>query len=160
MKTRSIRELREELVYAEKQDLVDFCLQLARFKLENKELLTYELFYKHNKDLYLSEIEAHVDKEFNALNDKSYFYLKKGVQKINRHVKKYIRIAKDPEIEVHLLLYFLKKFKAYNPDLLKDKILNNMYHREYKLVVKRMEKLHPDLQYDYKISLEKVEVDH
>lgn len=156
MKAKSLKELREELVHAEKQDLVDFCLQLARFKAENKELLTYELFYKHNKDLYLSEIEAHVNKEFDGLNDASYFYLKKGVQKINRHIKKYIRIAKDPEIEVHLLLYFLKQFKAYKPDLLKQKILNNMYHREYKLVVKRIEKLHPDLQYDYEKALEEV----
>lgn len=156
MKAKSLKKLREELVYAEKQDLVDLCLQLARFKVENKELLTYELFYKNNKDLYLSEIEAHVDKEFEGLNDASYFYLKKGVQKINRHVKKYIRIAKDPEIEVHLLLYFLKQFKAYKPDLLKQKILNNMYHREYKLVVKRIEKLHPDLQYDYEKELEEV----
>lgn len=159
MKAKSLRELREELVYAEKQDLVDFCLQLARFKLENKELLTYELFYKHNKDLYLSEIEAHIDKEFDGLNDASYFYLKKGVQKINRHVKKYIRIAKNPEIEVHLLLYFLKKFTTYEPDLLKDRILNNMYHREYKLVKNRIEKLHPDLQFDYKMALEILEVD-
>lgn len=159
MKAKSLRELREELIYAEKQDLVDFCLQLARFKLENKELLTYELFYKHNKDLYLSEIEAHIDKEFDGLNDASYFYLKKGVQKINRHVKKYIRIAKSPEIEVHLLLYFLKKFTTYEPDLLKDRILNNMYHREYKLVKNRIEKLHPDLQFDYEKVLEEVEVD-
>lgn len=159
MKAKSLRELREELVYAEKQDLVDFCLQLARFKLENKELLTYELFYKHNKDLYLSEIEAHIDKEFDGLNDASYFYLKKGVQKINRHVKKYIRIAKNPEIEVHLLLYFLKKFTTYEPDLLKDRILNNMYHREYKLVKNRIEKLHPDLQFDYRMALEILEVD-
>lgn len=159
MKAKSLRELREELVYAEKQDLVDFCLQLARFKLENKELLTYELFYKHNKDLYLSEIEAHIDKEFDGLNDASYFYLKKGVQRINRHVKKYIRIAKNPEIEVHLLLYFLKKFTNYEPDLLKDRILNNMYHREYKLVKNRIEKLHPDLQFDYDKVLEEVEVD-
>ncbi|HLW14088.1 MAG TPA: hypothetical protein VKX30_01160 [Flavobacteriaceae bacterium] len=156
MKAKSLKKLREELVYAEKQDLVDLCLQLARFKVENKELLTYELFYRSNKDLYLSEIEAHVDKEFEGLNDASYFYLKKGVQKINRHVKKYSRIAKDPEIEVHLLLYFLKKFKAYKPDLLKQKILNNMYHREYKLVVKRIEKLHPDLQFDYEKALEEV----
>ena len=159
MKAKSLRELREELVYAEKQDLVDFCLQLARFKLENKELLTYELFYKNNKDLYLSEIEAHIDNEFDNLNDASYFYLKKGVQKINRHVKKYIRIAKNPEIEVHLLLYFLKKFTTYEPDLLKDRILNNMYHREYKLVKNRIEKLHPDLQFDYKMALEILEVD-
>lgn len=159
MKPKSLKEIREELVYAEKQELVDFCLQMVRFKVENKELLTYELFYKNNKDLYLSQIEAHVDKEFKGLNDASYFYLKKGVQKINRHIKKYIRIAKDPEIEVHLLLYFLKKFKAYKPNLLNQKILNNMYHREYKLVVKRIDKLHPDLQYDYEKALEELEVD-
>lgn len=159
MKPKSLKEIREELVYAEKQELVDLCLQLVRFKVENKELLTYELFYKNNKDLYLSEIEAHVNKEFKGLNSNSYHYLKKGVQKINRHIKKYIRISKDPEIEVHLLLYFLKKFRAYSPDLLQQKILNNMYHRELKLVKKRLEKLHPDLQYDYQEIVMEIDLD-
>lgn len=156
MKAKSLKKLREELVYAEKQDLVDLCLQLARFKAENKELLTYELFYRNNKDLYLTEIETHVDKEFKGLNADSYHYLKKGVQKINRHIKKYVRIAKDPEVEVHLTLYFLEKFKDYQPPLHKQKILNNLYQREYKLVCKKIEKLHPDLQYDYNSALEEL----
>lgn len=154
MKPKSLKEIREELVYAEKQELVDYCLQLVRFKVENKELLTYELFYKNRRDQYTSEIQAYVDKEFEGLNDASYFYLKKGVQKIHRRVKKYIRIAKDEELEADLLLYFLEQFKAYTPPLHKQKILNNLYLREHKLVNKRIDKLHPDLQFDYEERLQ------
>lgn len=158
MKPKSLKEIREELVYAEKQELVDLCLQMVRFKVENKELLTYELFYKNKKDQYTLEIQDYVDEEFEGLNDASYFYLKKGVQKIHRRVKKYIRIAKDEELEADLLLYFLEQFKAYEPDLLKQKILNNMYHRELKLVKKRIKKLHPDLQYDYQEILTEIDL--
>lgn len=154
MKAKSLKEIREELVYAEKQELVDLCLQLVRFKVENKELLTYQLFYKNRKEHYISEIEDYIDKEFKALNPASYFYLKKGVQKIHRHLKKHIRIAKDDTMEVELLLYFLEKFKNYTPVLHKQKILNNLYVREHTLVTKRIEKLHADLQYDYKGKLE------
>lgn len=157
MKPKSLKEIRDELAHLSHKEITEFCLQLVRFKTENKELLTYELFYKNNKNLYIEEVENYMDKEFKNLNPASYFYLKKGVQKINRQIKKHIRITKDLEIEVQVLLYFLKSFKAYKPDLLKQKILNNMYYRELALVKKRIEKLHPDLQYDFELELEGLE---
>ena len=157
MKPKSLKEIRDEISHLSHKEITELCLQLVRFKKENKELLTYELFYKNNKDLYIEKVENYMDKEFENLNPASYFYLKKGVQKINRQIKKHIRITKNLEIEVQVLLYFLKSFKAYKPDLLKQKILNNMYYRELALVKKRIEKLHPDLQYDFELELEALE---
>lgn|SRR5699024_5219354 len=156
MKAKSLKEIRLELQHLSQQELMQLCLQLARFKAENKELLTYELFYSHNKERYTNEIKENIEQAFDELNPASYFYLKKGVQKIQRQIKKYIRIAKDPEVEVLLLLYFLKHFKNYTPNLLQQKVLNNMYHRELDLVKKRIEKLHPDLQYDFNLALEEL----
>ena len=44
MKAASIADLKKELVRLEHGELLDVCLRLARFKKDNKELLTYFLF--------------------------------------------------------------------------------------------------------------------
>ena len=41
MKPATITELKKELKYRSQEQLVDYCLAMARFKLESKELLTY-----------------------------------------------------------------------------------------------------------------------
>ena len=49
MKAASIAELKKELVRREPGELLDACLSLARFKKDNKELLTYLLFLCHDE---------------------------------------------------------------------------------------------------------------
>ena len=44
MKTASIQELKQELQGVAPGKLLELCLRLARFKKDNKELLTYLLF--------------------------------------------------------------------------------------------------------------------
>ncbi|MCB0546499.1 MAG: hypothetical protein KDD19_02870 [Phaeodactylibacter sp.] len=44
MKAATIRELKQAMDNLSAGELVELCLRLARFKKENKELLTYLLF--------------------------------------------------------------------------------------------------------------------
>ena len=46
MKASSLNELKKELEYRDKKELLSFCMRLAKFKKENKELLTFLLFEK------------------------------------------------------------------------------------------------------------------
>ena len=50
MKTASIQELKQELQATSQTKLLDLCLRLAKFKKENKELLTYLLFEAHDEE--------------------------------------------------------------------------------------------------------------
>ena len=54
MKASTINELKQELVNSPAPALVDLCLRLARFKKENKELLTYLLFEAHDTPAYIN----------------------------------------------------------------------------------------------------------
>ena len=51
MKAASIAELKKTLVRTETGELLDICLRLARFKKENKELLTYLLYLSENEQV-------------------------------------------------------------------------------------------------------------
>lgn len=154
MKTATIAQLKKEIKYLSSQELESLCLRLARFKKENKELLTYLLFEADNEERYINHIQLHIDSGFESINTTSYFYIKKSVRKILRETKKFIRYSGNKETEVALLLYFCKKLKALKPSIKNNKVLTNLYERQLIFVEKKIESLHEDLQYDYTIELE------
>jgi hypothetical protein len=158
MKAASLRELKSELMQAEREDLLSLCLQLAKFKKENKELLTYLLFEANDQDSFVFTIQQEIDDQFEAINTKSYFYMKKTIRKVLRGVKTNIRYAKNKETEVSLFLYFCEKLKAVYPSIQHNLLLRNLYQRELLSIEKKISALHEDLQYDFKIELEELQV--
>mgnify|MGYP000642523159 CR=1 FL=1 len=50
MKAVTIKQLKDELSHKTANELKELCLHLARFKKENKELLTYLLFESHDEE--------------------------------------------------------------------------------------------------------------
>src|SRR5664280_225858 len=100
MKAVTIKELKEELSDCAPKDLRDLCLRLARFKKENKELLTYLLFESSDESLYVLNIKNEVDEQFEQINKKSPYLIKKSFRKILRGIKKYARYSLKKETEV------------------------------------------------------------
>ena len=154
MQTASIAQLKKELKNLSPQELSELCLNLAKFKKENKELLSYLVFEKANESQFIEQAKEECDIWFNELNTNSYFYMKKGIRKILRQLKKYIRFSKQKLTEVELLLYFCEKLKAQNPSIFNNPILSNMYYKQVELCNKALAKLHEDLQYDFKERIE------
>jgi hypothetical protein len=68
MKSSTVQEIKQELVAAKPAQLVELCLRLARFKKENKELLTYLLFEAHDEQGYISGIKKEIDEQFAGIN--------------------------------------------------------------------------------------------
>lgn len=156
MKASSIKELKTELQHRSQQDLINLCLSLAKSRTENKELLTYLLFERENEEGYINTIKEKIDTDFKKINTNSFFYMKKGVRKILRETKKFIRFSKKPETESILLLHFCQNLKSLNPPIIKDIVLMNMYKRQLLLIEKKITSLHEDLQYDFNIELQKL----
>ncbi len=156
MKALALPEIKKELKTLSSQEIEALCLRLARFKKENKELLTYLLFESHNESGYIETVKNYMDDEFELINTNSYFYIRKSVRKILRNVKKFIRYSQKKETEVELLLYFCKKLKGFKPSMKRSTQLYNMYNRQIVLVKKTVAKLHEDLQYDYNLMLEEL----
>ena len=109
MKAASIVNLRKAMEYLDRQTLQTLCLRLARFKLENKELITYLIFESGDESKYVQGIKIQMESLFGDINTKSYFYIKKSVRKILRKIRKFSRYSNAPETEVELLLFFAGK---------------------------------------------------
>ena len=82
MKAASVNEIRKELETRNRAELLAFCLQLAKFKKENKELLTFLIFDSDNLVTYIENVKEETTKLFNEINISNVYYIKKGVRKI------------------------------------------------------------------------------
>ncbi|WP_417589236.1 hypothetical protein [Owenweeksia hongkongensis] len=157
MKTATVAVLKKELAHYSQPELMELCLRLARFKKENKELLTYLIFEAGNEEAYIESVKAQMDEAFADINSTSMYYVKKSVRKILSGVKKNIRYSQKKETEVELLLYFCRKLRTMKPSFTKSPILRNTFQTQLRMIRKAMEKLHEDLQYDYGVELERLE---
>lgn len=154
MKAASLKEIKTELNQRSTQELLELCLRLSKFKKENKELLTYLLFEIEDEQNFIQGIKEKMDSEFEAINTKTFFFIKKSVRKILRELKKFIRYSQNKETEVELLLYFCEKLKDFKPSIKRNATLANLYNRQLEYISKKIKTLHEDLQYDYELELE------
>jgi hypothetical protein len=157
MKAVTLKKLKDELAHKSSDELLDLCIKLSKFKKENKELLTYLLFESHDEERYIESVKEQVDRLFEGINTKSFFYIRKTVRKILTLTKKYIRYSKKKETEAELLLHFCRKLKAFRPSINRSPRLQNVYESQVKMIEKAIATLHEDLQYDYKLELENLQ---
>lgn len=149
MKTASITEIKKTLKNSSKEELVELCLHLARFKKESKELLTYLLFEKNDESFYIKGVKEQMLTEFDAINNSNTYYVKKGARKILRNTKKHIRFSKKKPTEIELILFFCEQLLDFHPNVKRNKVLMGIIERELARMRKITAGLHEDLQYDY-----------
>lgn len=149
MKAVTVKEIKEELTNYTPKELRELCLRLARFKKENKELLTYLLFESSDEALYVENVKKDVDEQFAIINKKTQYLIKKSFRKILRTIRKYARYSQKKETEVELLVYFCTKLKKFTPQIQKNTGLQNFYNKQIETIRKKVSLLHEDLQFDY-----------
>ena len=154
MKSATIHEIKQELATIKPAALVDLCLRLAKFKKENKELLTYLLFEAHNEQEYVKSVKQEIDDLFAAMNQSHLHFAKKTLRKIVRVINFRYRYSKQTEVE--LRLYFCVSLAASGISLHRNTVITNLYQSQLKKVYAVLETLHEDLQYDYYKELEKL----
>ena len=154
MKSSTLKEIKQELQHRSHSELLELCLRLIRFKKENKELLTYLLFESSDENNYINSVKEYMDEEFENINTKSYFFIRKSMRKILTNTKKFIRYSKQKETEVELLLYYCSKMKSFKPSISRSARLVSIYNRQLVLVKKTISALHEDLQFDYYKEIE------
>jgi hypothetical protein len=157
MKPASSTDIKQELKKASAPQLVELCLRLARFKKENKELLTYLLFEADDLEAYLQNAKDEMDGDFAEMNTSHLYFAKKTIRKILRTINKYIRYTGSKTAEVELRLHFCLRLKSSGIKLHKNNALLNLYNGQVKKVKTAIDTLHEDLQYDYLRKLDEVE---
>lgn len=154
MKAATIKQLKDELKHKNREDLEALVLRLGRFKVENKELLTYLLFEAHDEAAFVQAIKEELDNDFEQINTASPFYVKKSLRKMIRKIRKFSRYSNHKETEVELFLYFARQLKNHPARLLQYQNLLKIYFQQIATIKNKLPKLHEDLQYDFKMELE------
>lgn len=153
MQAASIAELKKSLVKLEQGELLDACLRLARFKKENKELLTYLLFLSENEQGFANYVCQLIDEQFAETPNAH----KKTLRKTIRTIDKCIRFSGVKETEVQVRIHFCRALKASDTPYTKSKVMLNMYTGQLKKIHKAIETFHEDLQYDFRQDVNELE---
>ena len=149
MKAATIHEIKQELSAVKPAELVELSLRLARFKKENKELLTYLLFEAHDEQGYISSIKKEIDELFETINLSHLYFAKKTLRKIVRVINKYCRYSGNKQTEIELRIWFCQKLKASGIPFHRNTVISNLYQSQLKKINAILSTLHEDLQYDY-----------
>jgi hypothetical protein len=153
MKAATIHEIKQELSSLPPSQLTELCLRLAKFKKDNKELLTFLLFEAANITEYIASVKKDIDMEFQDLPKPNIYLTKKSLRKILRTTTRQIRYTSSPQAEVELLTYFLSRIRKSGIPVDKHPILINLYQGQLKKVRSAIATMHEDLQYDYEREL-------
>ncbi len=149
MKAASISQLKKELAKLDREELLDACVRLAKFKVESKELLTYLLFKADDELGYAEDLCDELDRQ---LIDSGRIH-KKTLRKVIRWMDKSLRFSGDKETELQVRIHFCRRIKAKRISFGGCRVSENMYASQLKKIDKALDKVHPDLQFDYKQQL-------
>lgn len=149
MKTPTVQEIKASLKNLSAAENTELVLRLAKFKKENKELLTYLLYYSQDEHVFISEIKSELTEEFAAVNRSNLYLAKKTIRKILRIINKYCRYSTVKQTEIELRIFFCNELHHLNIDFKRSQVLLNLYTGQVKKIKTVLDTLHEDLQFDY-----------
>jgi gas vesicle protein len=156
MKAATSNELKQELQSSTSKQLVELCLRLARFKKENKELLTYLLFEAHDETSYIQSVKNDMDEQFAQLSHANLYLTKKSLRKILRNTNKYIRYTGSKLAETELIIHYCQNIQSAAIPIHKSTALTNLFQQQLKKIKTAVSALHEDLQHDYLKEVDKL----
>lgn len=156
METASLSDIRNELKSLSPAELQAIVLRLAKFKKENKELVSYLLFNAADETFFLQDCRNEIDVLFRSVNRSSHLFVKKTLRKTLRITNQYIKFSTSPKVEIELLVYFCKKMKESGFNKRSHPVIVNIYLRQVERIKKTLKTLHEDLQFDYADDIEQL----
>lgn len=149
MKIGSLADIKKELTFLDDKELSVLLLELAKFSTDNKSFLYFKLFGRENPRLFIELVQEEIDLEFQKANTRNYHLAKKAAQSIRRKLNKSLKLTKDKETLIELIIYFCEKLKLYGFLDLRHTVIDNLYRVQLGKIEKLIKGLHEDLQYDY-----------
>jgi hypothetical protein len=156
MQPSSVSDIQKELKSLPPKDVIQFCMRLVKYKKENKELMTYLLHHSSDEEGYIQLVKQEVTEDFGDVNQSSFFLAKKTIRKILRKINKYSRYSGVEQTELELRTFFCLQLKESGIKIHQHKVLENLYNGQLKKIDSVFNKLHEDLQYDFRKVIEEL----
>jgi len=156
IKPASLSLLKQELENLSAKEVQELCLKLAKYKKDNKELLSYLIFDSGDEVGYIKNVKAEIELQFSEINTTHLYFVRKSIRKILRTTNKYIRYSGQKNTEAELLLFSCSKLKDSGIPFQSVSSLSNLYLSQLQKIRKAVSLLHEDLQYDYGREIERL----
>lgn len=155
MKAEKLTDIKKELTSKSPKELTELILRLAKYKKENKELLSYQLYYSQEPMDYAEALKEELAPEFSGLQ-KHYYYSTKGLRKILRTLNRHIKYTASKQVEAELLIWYCNNFMLFADMKTSHKPLQTLLVKQLQKITKVLPKLHEDLQFDYQQEFEQL----
>ena len=155
MRVEKLSDIKKELKSHNSEALTEICLRLAKYKKDNKELLSYLLYEADNPLNYAEQVKSELLLNFQNLSRSAYTSTKE-LRKIVRLFTKHAKYTGSKEVEIELLLWFCSNFLEYADTRSSHKPLQTIFSRQMEKIRKILPKLHEDLQFDYSSMYEQL----
>jgi uncharacterized protein (UPF0335 family) len=153
--TYNLQSVKKELQHLSSSQLTDLCLRLAKYKKENKELLSYMLFEAENENGYVQGIKEEVEDLYKTLPSHSY-YQAKLLRKILKLIAKHAKFMASKPAEIDLLMHYCEQYLKRIERKITYKPLRQLLSKQLEKTGKLIGNLHEDLQFNYQADYEKL----
>jgi hypothetical protein len=154
MNPASISDIKKQLKEKSQGELIDVVLRLAKYKKENKELLSYLLFDADDEAQFVADMRDEMSESFAVINTSSVFLAKKTIRKVARNAAKVVKFSSIKSTEVELYLHFCRLLQSCPEYIQEHFAIQGIYARHRMKIEKAIDQLHEDVQFDYKQDLQ------
>lgn len=155
MRPASIHDIRGQLQHLSNDELKELIIRLARFKQENKGLITYRIFDSLDEDAFVFSVLQLIREAFLGINPAPYL-AKKTVRKAIRIGNQAIKYSGIPTTELSILCCLLEEMQSSPVDISSSPVLINLARGLEKRAQRCFDALHEDLQFEYRNQLQGV----
>ncbi len=157
MKSATLAEIKREISTLDTARLSEVLIRIAKYKAENKELLTYLLYESSDEAGFVEGGKRGVDEAFAAIPNRNLYYYKKSLRKILRMVNKQAKYSGVPATGLELRIHFCLALKNSGVDFRKSPVIVNLYQQQVKKVQALMNALPEDMQGDYAATIARLQ---
>lgn len=151
----SLSDIRKELSFVSREELIGICLRMARLKKENKEHLAYLLFSK-DETIFIAEINEEITSAMLDLKHINAFQAKKVLQKTLRTITKNKKFCLSKVFEMEVMLHFVREMEQKKVPYSSSAYLFQFYAKQVIKLGKILPGLDEELQIDYQSEVEEL----
>lgn len=153
MKSASLNEIKKELQDQDAGTLLELAMRMAKYKKENKELLTYLLFEASDEPAYVVSVKREIDEQFELVPKANLYFVRKNLRKILRLVNRQVRYSGVKQSEIEIRIHYCTRLKESGIPIDTSQAISNLYQMQIRKIRSVLSKLPEDLQFDYEQSM-------
>lgn len=152
----SVDQIKKELQKLPPKKVLDLALRLARFKKENKELITYLLFEAGDEPGYIQSLQIEIDEMLGEIHKGPSATIKKQLRRITRLINRQTKYIGSKSAAVELHLHLCNGIYNHPDNLLNITSANTIFQQQLSKATRLVPLVEDDLQYDFQLTIDQL----